>query len=458
MKQIYSAILIPLLLSSFSWAQVTESWTLQHCVEYAMENNLSIYQGLQNIDLSYINHEQNKAAFYPTVNGSASHARSFGKSFNVVSNESQNLAVQSNSFNLSAGILLFSGFSRLNNLKRSDVELEISRLDAREINNSIVLGIVNAYLNILLAEESLKTNELQSILTNQQISQTQKLIAAGVVAPGAIYTLEAQKASDELSLVNTANTIDLAYVTLAQLMNEDPTKKMRVTKPQISLPSMFEIENINVEEIIQKAYASQPRIQSNDLRIESAEIGKEIAKASYFPTVSFGGSIGTQYSNAVIGSFVPVNNNPLTVEVESTRFFNQLSDNLGENIGFSLNVPILNGFQARYNEQRAQIAINTAKTNAQLAKDNLSKEIYQAVTNVKASLKSYKAIEANVAALKKSFEFARKKHELGLLNTLDLNTEKNNLARAEIELLRAKYTLIFNMKTLDYYQGIPITL
>jgi len=475
MKKIFIIILTTFI--PFAFANAQKIWTLQNCIDYALANNIQVKQQMLSEQLAKITLFQSKTGLLPSLNAAASHAYNYGKTIDMYTNNFATAKVQSDNFYLSSSVTLFSGFQLLNTVKQNRIDLQASQYDLEKMMNDISLNIATAYLQILYDIEILNIAESQLDITNQQVIRTEKLVEAGTVAKGNLLTLEAQAATEDLTVVTAQNNLDLAYLTLTQMLDITTTDSFDIDVPKLVIPADSSLLT-KPSAVYAIAMGVQPDIKSAELKVKSAEIGLSIAHGMRSPTISLRGSYGTGFSGAskqlIPGSqqlsgldtigytseIIPayVVSPHFSYQTETIPFGDQIKDNVNKSISFSLNVPIFNGWQTNATISKAKIAIQSAEYTLQTTKNTLYKSIQQAYADAVAALNKYKSSQKSVAALKEAYKYSEQKFNVGLVNTTDYNDAKNKLAEAESNLLQAKYEYVFRLKILDFYMGKPIEL
>ena len=425
-------------------------WSLEDCVNYALENNIQVQQ----IELNQKLTEQDlKSSYYntlPTVNASASHTYNFGQTIDPFTNQFANSQVRSNSFSIFSNFTIFNGFNNVNTIKRNQAQFESAKFDLEKMKNDISLNIANSYLTILFNEELLKNAENQLRVTQQQIDRIDKQVKAGALPEGALKDIEAQYASEELQLINAQNQLRVSKLNLAQLLRLESSESFEVSSPNLdNFQGVSEL--ISPGALYLTALETMPEIKSAEYSLYAAEKSTDIARSAYYPTLTMNGSIGTGYSGANRRF------NPSTNEIEEVPFSDQLEQNENKSIGFRLSIPIFNGLSGRINVQRAKLRASSASLDLENTKLQLRQNIESAHNDAVAALKRYKAAEKSVSALETSFSYTQERFNVGIINSFDFNNEKNRLNNAQSELLQAKYNYIFSTKVLDFYQGKAIS-
>jgi outer membrane protein len=449
-------------------------WSLEDCISYALENNIQVQQNELNQQISKQDVISSKSNLLPNLNGFASHTYNFGQTIDPFTNSFATTQVRSNSFSLSSSLTLFNGFQNINSVKRSQAQLESSRYDLEKMKNDISLNIANAYLQILFNQELLKNAENQLQVTQIQIDRIAKQVRAGSLPEGSLKDIEAQYASEELQKVNAENQLGLSKLNLAQLLRLESTVGFEIQSPDLTnFQGVSEL--ISPEALYATAVETMPEVKSAEYSLYSAEQSKRLARGTYFPTLTLNSSIGSGYSGAntevvdvVNPRYVLNGDRTLSGELIETptadvirrdkSFGDQLDDNFNKSVGFSLRVPLFNGFSSRTSVQRAKLQMQIAELNLENTKLQLRQSIESAHNDAVAALKRYRAAEKSVDALETSFRYTQERFNVGLVNSFEFNNEKNRLNNAKSELLQAKFNYIFSTRVLDFYQGKAISL
>ncbi|WP_067145041.1 TolC family protein [Pseudotamlana agarivorans] len=452
----YKILLGCFLIASVSIAQ-EKLWTLQDCVNYALENNISVKQTELDTQVADQDLVSAKGNFLPNLNGSASQNYNFGSFIgqdgNRVSRDSRG-----NNFGLSSSTVLFNGFQNTNIYKQAKLGIQSSQLQLSILKDNISLNVVNQFLNIMLNRENLKVAHEQVDITTKQVNQIQELVNSGVRAKVDLYEVKAQLASDQEQLINAENSLELANLALAQLL-QIPNEGFEVSAMEIELPYVV-LEHKSASEIYNFALSNRPEIKVAELNIEDAELGTNIAKSSFYPTLSFGAGLGTSYQHfqgqedlrPIIDPSDP--NNIILVD---NGFGQQLEDNLGYNFGFSLNIPIFNRFQTKVNVNKAEINVKKLEYSLEQEKQDLRTNIEQAYADAKAAFNQYQASKASLDAQTESFKNAEESYKLGVMNSFDFEQVRNRLVNSKSNIINAKYNFVFKTKVLDFYMGKPLT-
>lgn len=444
MKNLLSLFFGILLLSIGYSGVAQETWSLQKCIDYAMENNIQIKRQTLNNNYSQNQVNQAKSDKLPNLNAGASNNFSYGRSLNVQNTYEDRNATQLSGY-ISSNLTLFNGFVLQNTIKQKELDLQATIQDLQKAKDDITLNVAASYLEILFAQEMLSVSQAQTDVTQQQINRTKQLVDAGSAARGALLEIEAQLAREELQVVNDQNNLQLAYLNLYQLLELPIEKSFKIEKPVLPEISA-NITMANSFDVFKNAIKLRPEIKAAQLRVESAKHQLEIVKGNRYPSLSIGANYNNQYYKL------------LNTDIQQMSFSEQLKSNRRYGFGFNLSIPIFNRFQVKNGISNASIQIQDFEYQLQTSKNVLQKDIEQAYTNALAALNRYISSEKAVKSTEEAFRYTEEKFNVGMLNTLEYNQSKNNLTAAQSELLQAKYEYIFRAKILDFYNGVPIKL
>ena len=436
--------LIALALTSFrSFGQ--EQWTLERCVKHAIDNNIQIKQQALNVD--YRENQKNQALFdmAPNLNSQVGYDINFGRSLNY-DNTYKDQSSQNTSFYIGSEVTLFNGFAKRNTLKQRDFELQATLQDLEKARDDIALNVASAYLDILFNKELVITAKEQLAVTREQIEFNNKQIEAGNMAKGKLLETQAQEASEELTLTNYENQLILSLLNLEQLLELPIAEGFDIVIPAFDETSIGKSLLI-ADSVYARAVIERPEIVSKELTLSSMEKQVKIAKAQLYPTLTMGASYYNNYNN----KYTDLLN-------QEIGFTDQLKNNRRMNMGFTLRIPIFNGFSAKTNWKNSVIQYESSANELQLEKNNLRKQIQQAHANAIAAMKKYEASEKAVKSTEEAFRYVQEKFNLGIVTPLEFNDSKNKVTASQSSFIQAKYEYIFRVKILDFYNGKEITL
>lgn len=472
LMRIIIALLTGLFFSLQSVAQ-DEVWSLNRCLDYAEEHNLTIKLQALNVEQSKAILQQQKAGMFPSLNAYAQHDYNWGRTVDRFTNDFANTRILSQNFYLSSGVTVFNGLRMLNELKQRQLELQANRMDVRKTIDDIKLAVVTAYLQVIFNTELVEVNKNQVDIIKQQVEQTKKQVDAGALAQGALLNVQSQLAREELNLVNAENQLDLAILELKQILELPENQAFKIQIPDVTLEKEMKIDH-SVQKVYEYAKDNRPVIKSAELRLKSSKKALSAARGSTYPNLQIQASYGTGYSGAAkeftdfnITGFSPNGNitqngdTVLSPDIQYNDrvvpFEQQIDNNSNYSLGVSLTVPIFNGLQRRTSIQTSKIAVEQAKIQLKQEKNSIRKTIEQAHADAKAAMNQYYAAQKNLKAAQLSFQYAQNKFDVGLINATEFNDAKNNLIKAESDLLQAKFEYLFRTKVLDFYLDKPLT-
>ncbi len=451
---------------------------LQEAVNIALKNNISVKQSQNQVLLNSLQLQQSRFNQLPSASGNVNEYFNFGRSLDPFTNTNIDRNINYNQLSLSGNATIFNGYLLKNTILQNDLFLRATQLDLQAMKENISLQVVLAYLNIMNAEDQLAISKTQTAITALQIDRTDKLVKAGSLAQSNLFDLKAQLATEETTVINNKSTLDLAKLTLIQLLNDRDITDIKVDRISVPTPVTSSYE-ASIDKVYELAESSQPTVKAADLRIKGAEKGIDIAKAGFLPFISANVNAGANQSNAqkelsfnVVTSeqnlgTVLFNGQQIPLIVTTTNnipsagntvgYFKQLSNTFNYGFGVNANIPIFSKFANKSNVTRAKIQKENANLNAQQARLTLRQNIETAYTNLSNSAKRYDAFLIQVAALEESFRAAESRFNAGAIDFVSYSLQKTNLDKAKGNLVQAKYDFIFRTKILDYYQNKPLT-
>lgn len=419
--------------------------TIQQAIEETLHNNLQVKKSQYSESMSEENLKLAKLSLYPNLNGGIDQNMRWGR--NNLGNSGIYSNTQSYGFTpgLSAGVDLFNGLSKINQIRQNKILLEAGKANTDKIRNDLILQVVTSYMEILYNKDRLSAAKQQLSVAEQQQKQQQELLDVGNKTLADLAESKSQTATAQLDVTTAENALSISYLTLAQLMDIPSSTKYDVQAPVLSSFNNPTV-NYNPEEVYSEAIRLFPDIKLAALQTASAKKDIDIAKGSYYPKLNLSGSYGSYFNY----------NYNLPANAQNESFGNQIKNNVSKGVGIGLNIPIFNGSQARIGVRKAKINLMQYQADEQLAKNNLNKIIYQAVADLKAAKSTFESTTNTFNARKEAFSVIEQRYNVGLVNSLDYNTSLTNKNRAEIDMIRAKYDLLFKAKVIDYYLGKQI--
>ncbi|ESU29513.1 outer membrane efflux protein [Flavobacterium limnosediminis JC2902] len=442
-----------LLLISFQSKAQSKKWTLEECVNYAMEKNISIRNTTLDKELSDISKKDAYGNFLPSMIGQASHSWNVGLNQDITTGLLRNQTTQYTNVGVDVGIDIYKGLQNQNQLRKANLSIIATQYQLTKMQEDVSLNVVNAYLQIIFNKENLKVQQEQLKYENKQMERTQDLVDAGVVPKGDLMDVKATVATTTQRMIAAENALLISKLSLAQLLQLDNFQEFDIADTSIPVQE----SSILLQEpktIFDKAKEIRTDIKLAETNVDIAEKDLKIARGGYQPTLRGFYSFATRasYSDRLVG--VEEDNTPIIAGPKPV--LDQFDENKGQNIGLSLNIPILNGLSARNNVARSKVALERSKINLEQNGLDLERTVYTAYTDTKGALKSYEAAASTLEAREQAFNYAKERYEVGLMNVFDFNQAQTLYVNAQSEVLRTKYDYIFRTKILEFYFGIPI--
>ncbi len=456
-----------------------ETWSLQRCIEHAQQQNLTVKQATANARVAALSERQAKAARLPNVSANINGGEQFGRNVDPSTNAFNNTAFFSNSMQLSASAPLFSGGQIHHSIKQAGYNAQAAKADVEQTVNSLGLQVAQAYLNILLNEEQVVNARNRVAQSQRQLDNTQKLIDAGSLPPAERFTLVAQIARDEQSVVQAQNTVDLAYLSLKQLLFLEPDYDLRIERPAVTIPVEAAPQNLTLTPVYNTALTTQPNIRAGEMRLKGAEEAIKVARSDYWPQISLSGNLNSFYSSQfsdfsrpIFGA--PQLSDPINVRVNNQdvsfqQYFqertfpklpygDQINQNFGQAIFLNLRIPLYQNGTVGLNVERARLNLVNAQLQNTQTQQQLKNDIQTAIANARAAQKTLDAAQKTLDASQLAFANTERRFNLGGVNTLELTTAQNNLDIARVSLTLAKYDYLFRLKIIDFYQGKALSI
>jgi len=449
-------------------------YTLEECVNLAIEKNISIKQSIIDLENASIDKSNAIGNILPQISAQSQHIWNYGLSQNITTGLIENLTTQFTSVGLNLGIDVYNGKRNLNQIYRANLNLLANEFRLQDMKDDISLFVANSYLQVMFNKELLEVQKLQIELTRQQIERTKKQISAGVLVPSDILESEANLASQEQALIQAENNYRLSKINLAQSLLITDYEKFDIAEENLDVPISLILDQ-KPKAIYEKALTFRSDVQLGITNIEIAETDINLAKSSLKPSLSafIGYSGRITYSDRLSpnGNFdeFPVGFVKNTGEIVTTSvpqrsvvgplsFIEQLYKNDGLAYGLNMNIPIFNGFSLKNNVKRSKLNLERVKNQLEQTKLDLENTINQAYNNAKGAYKLYEAAQKTVISRKESYQYAEKRFELGALNSFDFIQAKQRYEISVSDLIRAKFDYIFKIKVLEFYFGIDVKI
>jgi outer membrane protein TolC len=473
-KRSFLSLMVMLICCVTAQAQ-SKVWTLEECVKYAIQNNISIKQSELDSKTALIGKKDAFGNFLPSLNASASHSWNIGLNQDITTGLLQNQTTQFTSAGANVGIDIYKGLQNQNTLRKANLSIVAAKYQLLKMQEDIALNVANAFLQVLFNKENLKVQKEQLGINEKQYVRSEELVNAGSIPRGDLLDIKATVAQNNQNVIAADNALLISKLSLAQLLQLKDFENFDV----VDDTNMRDENNIMAQTpsaIYDKAVEGRTELKIARTNLEIAQKDVEIAKGAFQPTLqgfySFSSRVG--YSDRVVG-FQPNTSNPTSVVgyVEGTNqnvlqnnfspilgkalpFFDQFSENKGHSFGAQLSIPIFNGFSVRNNVERSKVSLERSKIAVEQQDLDLQRNVFTAFTDAKGALNAYESSVVALEARQGAYNYAKERYDVGLMNSFDFNQSQTLLTNAQSEVIRTKYDYIFKIKILEFYFGIPL--
>lgn len=423
-------------------AQQSGGWTLRQCIDYALENNITVKQQDVTRRQNEVQLSTAKNSRLPDLNASASQNWSFGRGL-TSENTYSNRNTSSTSLSLGTTVPLFTGFRIPRTIELNKLNLEAATADLGKARDDISVQVAQAYVQILYNIELRDVAQRQIDIDSMQVERLREMYRTGKASGVEVAQQEATLAQSRLTLTQADNDYRISLLTLAQLLELPSPEGFTIVRPDIAALTVDEAATLPLpDEIFQEAIAFKPEVKAETLRLKSTEISIKIAQSALWPTLSLSAGLGSNYYK--------------TNGFDTESFGRQMRNNFSQYIGLSLNIPIFNRFETRNSIRSARLDRESQQLRLDDVKKTLYKEIQQAYYNAVAARAQYASSTEATASNKAAFDLMSAKYEYGKANITEFNESKNNWLKAESDLARAKYEYMYDTSLLDFYRGRPL--
>ncbi len=448
MKQRTLCFITILAAASGLYAQeASKQWSLQDCINYALEKNIKLQQDKIALEESDVDVKTAKASLFPSLSFNTGHNvinRPYQQNSSTVSGteiiSSDNKTTYNGNYSLSAQWTLWNGGKRLNNIKQQKTARDIASLSVTETENMLQEEITKLFVQILYADESVKINKSTLETSEANFKRGEELFKEGSISKADLAQLESQVGNDKYQLVTSESTLRNYKLQLKQLLELDGTDEMTLALPTLSDEQVMKVLPSQAD-VYQTALTTRPEIQSGQLSIDNAKLGIKTAKAGYMPTISLSASSSSTTNSA-----------------STNNWAQQMKYGWNNMIGVSLSIPIFDNRQNKSNVQKAKLQYS----NSQLNLATKQKELYSTVETLWLDAlnaqQQYAAADTKLKSSQTSYDMVSEQFTLGMKNTVELLTEKNNLQSAQQQRLQAKYMAVLDRALLEFYAGNKIEL
>tara|TARA_R110002167_G_scaffold103346_29_gene267452 strand:+ start:1141 stop:2487 length:1347 start_codon:yes stop_codon:yes gene_type:complete len=442
---IKSKIIVLLTFLVYANASAQEKWTLDDCVTYALEHNLQLKDFKYLKDSGKETFRQSLRDLLPTVNGFSNYSLSFGRSEDPNSGGYVNTQFFSNNYSVESSLALFQGFQKLNTIQASKFIYKATQEETEQQKYLLAFRIMKAFYDIQFFEGLVAISKEQLTVSQANYDLVAKQITLGLKAGADLYEAESLLLTDKLNVTQSENKLVTAKLLLIQEMNLEDTNDIEIQTGLVDKSVPDDAPKMETDSVYAEAEAFMPIIKAQELRARAAKKQVAVAKGALYPSLSLLGGVGTGYFETTrdsLGMTIP--------------FRDQFRDNTFQYVGFSIRVPISNGWSGRSRVKQQKIARLQAINNLDIQKQVLYQTIEQLVQEYDALLVEYEQSTQKMDAQSLAFTIAQKRYEKGMINALELFTAKNLFASAQNENLQVRLRSEINKSTLDFYRGLAV--
>lgn len=443
--------LVFIILFSLSVQAQTKKWTLDECVKYAIDNNISIKQTELDTKTAAIDKKGAVGNFLPTLNSNASHSWNIGLNQDPTTGLLRNQTTQYTSIGAGLGFDIYKGLQNQNTLRKANLSILAAKYQLTKMQEDVALNVANAFLQVLFNKENLKVQQEQKAISEKQFSRSEELVKAGSVPRGDLLDIKATVASNNQNVIAAENALLISKLSLAQLLQLKEFYDFDVADDTVPNDE----NNILAQTpaaIYDKAKEQRTELKIAKTNLEIAEKNVTIAKGAFQPALQGFYNFNSRISYADTYA----NQNGVIVPQSAPPFAQQFSDNKGQTFGAQLSIPIFNGYSVRNNVERSKVSLEKSKIVVEQEELALQRNVYTAFTDAKGGLNAYESALTALEARQEAYNYAKEKYAVGMMNSFDFNQAQTLLTNAQSEVLRTKYDYIFKIKILEFYFGIPI--
>ncbi|WP_462252178.1 TolC family protein [Ekhidna sp.] len=444
-KLIFGTMLIMYFLSSAQNEQAVQELSLDECINVALERNIGLKRAKNNQLIAKANRFQAIMNFFPSVTAGINYDYFLGNFFDQNAARQVSATTNTSNPNLSANATLFNGFANQYSLKQRINEERSAKANVDNAMLNVRASVLSSYLDVVLSKENLKIATERVELLENQLDREEKRVSVGVGNLDAVYNLRSQLSNERQNLIDARNLVESNMLTLIQSMQLDPKNRYDV-KPEFIAEEDLLADLEPFDLILGEALELNPSIEGAEADRKAAKYNLKNNSAQRLPTITAFGRIGSNYSsngalNPETGAFEP-----------DASFADQLRFNEFEYLNFTLNIPIFNRWRTNTNVQTAKVGVLNADLDYQDAVVSVTNLVQRAYLDMVNAQTSYSAAKDNLEAQQSIFEFMKKRFETGNTDFNSYQESLTNKNRADLQLLRAKYSFVFRKRILDLYR------
>ncbi len=433
----------------------SKKWTLEECVNYAIQNNISIKQTELDTKTAAIDKRGAIGKFLPSLNANASHSWNIGLNQDITTGLLRNQTTQFTSAGANVGIDIYRGLQNQNTLRKANLSIVAAKYQLLKMQEDIALNVANAFLQVLFNKENLKVQQEQLAINQKQYARSEELVNAGSIPRGDLLDIKATVASNKQNVITAENALLISKLSLAQLLQLKEFDHFDVVDGSTNVKDENNVMGQTPELIYEKAKEGRTELKIARTNLEIAEKNVAIAKGAYQPTLQGFYSFNSRVSYADVPKFDSTTGAIIGTQ-SPNPFWDQFSTNKGQSFGAQLSIPVFNGFTTRNNIERTRVSLEKSKIALEQQDLDLQRNVYTAFTDARGALNAHESAIVALESRQEAYNYAKEKFDVGLMNSFDFNQAQTLLTNAQSEVLRTKYDYIFKIKILEFYFGIPM--
>lgn len=416
-------------------SQGVRSINFDEAIQIALERNTSLQRAENSAELAEISVQAERMQFYPNLRFSLGSSQSYGRTFSMDEGRILNTSNQSLNAGIQSSVTIFDGFGNVSSLRQARLSLEATGHDLARARQTVVVTVIQNYLAMIEAQEQLLVQRENLQAQERQESEVQAYVNAGARSIADLYQQQASVAQARAAVVQAESTYELSQVDLIQTLQLDPTGVYDFEIPELG-EALPESESYDLESLLEQAFAGRPDLQATEIRLSAAEQGIRAARAASLPTLSLSGSYNTGYA-----STSPFN------------FLDQLDQRRGGSLSLNLSVPLFDRFSTRQSTQRAQIEVENARLDLEQQRQDVALQVRRAFLDFRAAQEQLRATEAQLQAAELALEATQSRYQVGSASLLELTQARASQVNAASQLVRARYSALFQERLIAYYLG-----
>jgi outer membrane protein len=439
------ALYLFILRSSVAFSQ--DKLSLQQAIEISVKQNLRIQHSEIQKKLAYADLQKAKFNMYPDLNFFNTSSLNFGRSLSLTTYDYINQKSLSTTQNIISNFVIFQGAQKRNQIKKSEFDLKTTESESIKDKNNLKLNVISVYLNILKYKDQLKAALQQMELNQKYLGSATDAFMGGKILLSDLSRAKSNLAITEFNITTIQKQLNMAELDLLQLLNLDPGHSIEIEDPR-DVEVDLVMKKYDRSKIFQNALGFLPEIKQAEFVTQSAKQSVSISQGSFYPKLTLSGSIISNSTNPL-----DFNSN---LGYDPVSFLKQIKLNLYEYVSINLSIPIYNYHNSTISLKKARLSLEDARINEQVVKNNIYRELTEALYDLQSSEKNYTSAQTQYSAAVDTYKIMQSRYMEGANSSLELYQALTDMNNAQFRLIYSKYELIFQTKVMGFYAGEPI--